>query len=163
MNPTSLYPADNPFAIQKMDIPRKGCYKIIVPEDYEMVVCESKKESECLGSGRLVEIKGRRQPSGELFWIPQKPQTITYFKDDYKIQITVRFFNSTQLINNSTTTHDLRTMLKPLNLRIDGLIADHTTENGLRKSIEATAQGLVEPMGLRLVGEVKIELIERRS
>ena len=157
MKPTSLYPTDNPFAIQRVAIPRKGSYKIKVPADYELIVCESNKEAEFLGSGRVVEIKGSRQPSGALYWIPLKPQAITYSKDGHKIQLSVRFFNPTQLISNSSASLDLRSMLKPLTPHIDRLIADQTTAYGLRKSIETMAQEIIEPMGLRLVGEIYIE------
>ena len=162
MQPTSLYPNDNPFVIQRVMIPQKGRYKFTVPEGYEMVVCDGNKEAECLGSGRQVEIKGRRQPPGELYWIPLKPQTISYLKGDRKILIVVRFFDSTQLISNRTSSLDLRTMLKPLTTHIDRLIAEHTTAHGLRKSIGAAAHDMVEPMGVKIV-EVKIEQMERRS
>ena len=93
MQPTSLYPIENPFVIQRVVIPQKGRYKFTVPEGYEMVVCDGNKEAECLGSGRQVEIKGRRQPPGELYWIPLKPQTVSYLKGDRKILIVVRHNN----------------------------------------------------------------------
>jgi hypothetical protein len=162
MKPTSLYPIDTPFVIQRIAIPKKGSYKLTVPEDYELAVCDNNKETLFFGSGRIVEIKGKRRSTGVLYWIPLKPQTITYSKDGHKIQVVVRFFNPTQLINNGSSSLDLRTMLKPLTPRIDRLIADHTTAYGLRKSIETMEQEIIEPMGLRLVGEINIEQKERR-
>lgn len=162
MKPTSLYPTDNPFAVQRVAIPRKGSYKIKVPEDYELAVREGDKEVVFLGSGRFIEIKGSRQLSRMLYWIPQRPQSISHSKDGWKIELSVRFFSPTHLINNGTASLDLRTMLKPLTPRIDRLIAEHPTTHGLRKSIETMAQEMIEPMGLRLVGEINIEQKEGR-
>jgi hypothetical protein len=140
-----------------MAIPGKGKFKITVPEDYELVLCESNKEAVFLGSGRYVEIKGSRQPSGALYWIPQRPQTITYSKDGCKIQLSVRFFNPAKLINNSSVSLDLRTMLKPLAQYIDRLMGEQTSTHALRASIEAAANELIEPLGLDLVVEDNIE------
>lgn len=161
MKPTSLYPTDNRFAIQRVAIPRKGNYKITVPENYELIVCKGNKDTEFFGSGRFVEIKGRSPPSGMLYWMPLAHQAITYSKDGCKVQLAVRFFNPIQLINNSATSLDLRTMLKPLATHIDRLIATSTTTHGLRKSIENVAQDMIEPLGLDLVGEIDIENKER--
>ena len=162
MSKSTLYPTASHFSIQRIEIPKKGAYKIKVPEDYELAVCESNKEAVFLGSGRFVEIKGSRQTSGMLYWIPLMPQTITYSKDGCKIQLSVRFFNPAQLINNDSASLDLRTMLKSLTSHIDSLISAYTTTHGLRKSIEIAAQGMIEPMGLRLVGEINIEQKEGR-